>query len=128
MFLEIGCIAWTNNSRRNKRRPGTCPPLTRLASGYLPAKRRTRQLLFVYLVRTQKVPFFQSMANWRVLVLDAVAVVLSLTIPFTAVGADLGFAALPMAFLVVLPAVLAGYVALVMLIRWLYLRRYGSLL
>lgn len=86
------------------------------------------QVLFVHLVRTQKVPFFQSMANWRVLALDAVAVVLSLAIPFTAVGADLGFAALPMAFLVVLSAVLAGYVALVMLIRWLYLRRYGSLL
>ena len=86
------------------------------------------QVLFVHLVRTERVPFVQSMADWRVLLLDAAAVVLSILIPFTTVGADLAMAPLPATFLVALPLIVAAYATLVMLARRAYIRRFGRLL
>lgn len=86
------------------------------------------QVLFVHLVRTERVPFAQSMADWRVLLLDAVAVLLSLTIPFTVMGADLGMAPPPSPFLAVLPVVVIAYAALVLVVRSIYVRRFGRLL
>ena len=86
------------------------------------------QVLFVHLVRTERVPFVQSMADWRALLLDAGAIVLSILIPFTAVGADLGMAPLPATFLVALPLIVAAYATLVMLGRRAYIRRFGRLL
>lgn len=86
------------------------------------------QVLFVHLVRTERVPFVQSIADWRVLLLDAGAIVLSILIPFTAVGADLGMAPLPATFLVALPLIVAAYATLVMLARRAYIRRFGHLL
>ena len=86
------------------------------------------QVLFVHLVRTERIPFVQSMADWRVLLLDAVAVLLSLTIPFTVMGADLGMAPLPSPFLAVLPLVVAAYAVLVLVVRRAYVRRFGRLL
>lgn len=86
------------------------------------------QVLFVHLVRTERVPFVQSIADWRVLLLDAGAIVLSILIPFTAVGADLGMAPLPATFLVALPLIVAAYATLVMLARRAYIRRFGYLL
>jgi Mg2+-importing ATPase len=86
------------------------------------------QVLFVHLVRTERIPFVQSMADWRVLLLDAGAIVLSLAIPFTGVGAALGMAPLPVAFLAVLPLVVLGYAVLVLLARRAYVRRFGRLL
>ncbi len=86
------------------------------------------QVFFVHLVRTERVPFVQSMADWRVLLLDAAAVVLSILIPFTTVGADLGMAPLPATFLVALPLIVAAYATLVMLARRAYIRRFGRLL
>ena len=86
------------------------------------------QVLFVHLVRTERIPFVQSMADWRVLLLDTGAIVLSLVIPFTGVGAALGMAPLPVAFLAVLPLVVLGYAVLVLLARRAYVRRFGRLL
>lgn len=86
------------------------------------------QVLFVHLVRTERIPFVQSMADWRVLLLDAGAIVLSLVIPFTGVGAALGMAPLPVAFLAVLPVIVAAYAALVLVVRRAYVRRFGRLL
>lgn len=86
------------------------------------------QVLFVHLVRTERVPFVQSIADRRVLLLDAGAIVLSILIPFTAVGADLGMAPLPATFLVALPLIVAAYATLVMLARRAYIRRFGHLL
>ena len=69
-----------------------------------------------------------SVSDWRVLLLDAGAIVLSLVIPFTGVGAALGMAPLPVAFLAVLPVVVAAYAALVLVVRRAYVRRFGRLL
>lgn len=86
------------------------------------------QVLFVHLVRTERVPFAQSMADWRVLLFDAGAIVLSLVIPFTAVGAGLGMAPLPAVFLAALPLVVGAYAALVLVVRRAYVQRFGRLL
>ncbi|MGN0071664.1 MAG: magnesium-translocating P-type ATPase [Atopobiaceae bacterium] len=86
------------------------------------------QVLFVHLVRTEKRPFIDSHADVRLTVLGAGAAVLSLVIPGSVIGASLGFAALPGAFLALLPWIVAGYAACVLLQRRRYIARFGRLL
>lgn len=86
------------------------------------------QVLFVHLVRTERIPFAESRPDVRLAVLGCAAVALSFAVPFTGIGAALGFAVLPQGFLLVLPAIVAGYAACTLLVRRLYVRRYGKLL
>lgn len=86
------------------------------------------QVLFVHLVRTERIPFAESRPDVRLAVLGCAAVALSFAVPFTGIGAALGFAVLPKSFLLVLPAIVAGYAACTLLVRRLYIRRYGKLL
>ncbi|MCH4083885.1 MAG: magnesium-translocating P-type ATPase [Olsenella sp.] len=86
------------------------------------------QVLFVHLVRTRKVPFLQSMADPRVCALDVVAVALAIAIPNSPLAEALGMAALPVAYYGWLALVVAGYAALVLVVRHLYVSRFGRLL
>ncbi|MGN0286417.1 MAG: magnesium-translocating P-type ATPase [Atopobiaceae bacterium] len=86
------------------------------------------QVLFVHLVRTRKVPFLQSMADPRLCVLGAAAVALAIVIPNSPVAGALGMAALPVAFYGWLALVVAGYATLVLVMRRVYVRRFGRLL
>ncbi len=86
------------------------------------------QVLFVHLVRTERVPFIESRADWRICVLGISAVVLSLTIPEMGIAAELGFEALPARFLLLLVLIVAGYAGCVLLVRSRYIRRFGKLL
>lgn len=86
------------------------------------------QVLFVHLVRTERLPLLQSRADWRLTLTGAVAVAVALVVPFTGMGEALGFAPLPASFFGWLVIVVTGYVALVMLVRRIYQRKYGSLI
>lgn len=86
------------------------------------------QVLFVHLVRTERAPLIESRADWRISVLGVAAVVLSLAIPSTGIGAALGFEALPVRFLLLVVLAVAGYAGCVLLVRSRYIHRYGKLL
>ena len=92
------------------------------------AESMVTQMLFVHLARTEKKPFVESRADVRLAGLSVGAALLSLLIPETAIGASLGFAALPASFIALLPALALGYAVSVLLQRRRYIARFGRLI
>ena len=86
------------------------------------------QTLVVHLIRTEKVPFVGSRASLPLCALGAAGIAVACVLPVTPLGAALDFCALPATFWPVLATMVAGYAALVMLAKHLYVRRNGSLL
>lgn len=80
------------------------------------------QILVIFVIRTQGNPLRARPS--RPLVITALAVVsIAVILPFTAIGASLGFAHLPLAFFGVLAPLVLGYLLTVEVVkRWFYRR------
>jgi Mg2+-importing ATPase len=71
------------------------------------------QTLVIFVIRTRRSPFWRSRPG-RLITLAALAVVaIGAALPFTSVGGDLGFVALPARFFAVLMLMVAAYLTLV---------------
>lgn len=86
------------------------------------------QALVIHMIRTPKIPFIQSRASKIVTFATFTAGIVVTIIPFTPLGTMLGFAPLPMNYFFWLGAIIVGYMALVTLVKGLYIRKYGELL
>src|SRR5207245_409298 len=53
------------------------------------------QTLIIHIIRTNRVPFLQSLASWPLTVTSAIIMVLGMWLPFSPVGPALGFTPLP---------------------------------
>lgn len=84
------------------------------------------QTLIVHMIRTQKIPFIQSMAAGPVLLLTGAIMVIGVAIPFTHFGASIGLQPLPMAFFPWLAATLLSYCVLTQLVKLWYIRRFKT--
>ncbi|BBD79068.1 magnesium-translocating P-type ATPase [Aerosticca soli] len=83
------------------------------------------QTLIVHMIRTPKIPFVQSLAAAPVLALTSATILIGLVLPFTGLGAHLGFVPLPGAYFGWVAATVFTYAALTQFIKTLYIRRYG---
>ncbi|MBJ9977537.1 magnesium-translocating P-type ATPase [Pseudomonas sp. S75] len=84
------------------------------------------QTLVVHMLRTRKVPFFQSTAALPVLLATAVVMALGVYIPFSPVGAMVGLVPLPWQYFPWLLATLLGYCVVAQTMKTLYIRRFGQ--
>jgi Mg2+-importing ATPase len=84
------------------------------------------QTLIVHMIRTERIPFFQSTASWPVLVLTGLIVLAGLGLPFLPLGHFLGLVPLPPAYFGWLMGFLLGYAALTQLVKGWYIRRFGD--
>jgi Mg2+-importing ATPase len=84
------------------------------------------QTLIVHMIRTRKIPFLQSAAAPPVLVLTAAVIVVGILIPFSPLGASVGLQPLPPSYFAWLVATLVAYCALTQVIKWIYVRRFGT--
>ena len=71
------------------------------------------QTLVIFVVRTRRVPFFQSRPSRTLLAAAISVVVIGAVLPFSPFASTLGFAALPAAFFAALVLMVAGYMTLV---------------
>ncbi|MCU6669411.1 magnesium-translocating P-type ATPase [Enterobacteriaceae bacterium H4N4] len=83
------------------------------------------QTLVVHMIRTRRVPFFQSRAAWPLMVMTVLVMVLGIALPFSPLASYLQLQALPLSYFPWLVAILAGYMALTQLVKGFYSRRYG---
>jgi P-type Mg2+ transporter len=81
------------------------------------------QSLVIFWIRTRHVPFFTSHASWQLLVTTLGVVCVGAILPFTPLAQWLGFAPLPLAFFAVLVLLIASYLGLVELAKWLFYQR-----
>jgi len=86
------------------------------------------QTLIIHLIRTPKMPFIKSRASFPVVTFTFAGIALLTIIPFTLLGEKLSLAPLPAEYFVWLAATVIAYMALVTIVKKLYIRRYGELL
>ena len=75
------------------------------------------QTLVVFLIRTRRVPFFRSTPSKAMLITPTAMAILGATLPFTPAAHLLGFAALPVAFFLILVGMVLAYLALVEIVK-----------
>jgi P-type Mg2+ transporter len=84
------------------------------------------QTLIVHMIRTQRIPFLQSIAAAPVLVSTAAIMAVGIALPFSRAGGALGMMELPWAYFWWLAVILLGYCGLTQAVKVWYLRRFGS--
>ncbi|WP_442604243.1 magnesium-translocating P-type ATPase [Paenibacillus sp. KN14-4R] len=84
------------------------------------------QTLIVHMIRTEKIPFFQSRASMPVIVLTSFIMVAGIFIPFSAFGASVGLEPLPLAYFPWLVVILLGYCFLTQFIKKWYIRKFNE--
>lgn len=84
------------------------------------------QTLIVHMIRTRKIPFFQSTAAAPVPLLTGAIMALGIYIPFSPLGPIIGLQPLPWSYFPWLVATLLGYCVLTQVIKILYIRRFGT--
>jgi Mg2+-importing ATPase len=83
------------------------------------------QTLIVHMIRTRRVPFFQSRAAWPLMVMTLVVMVVGIALPFSPLAGYLHLEALPLSYFPWLVLILGGYMTVTQGVKGIYSRRYG---
>lgn len=79
------------------------------------------QILVIHVIRTNKIPFFQSRSSWPVMVASVLVVALGAWLPVSPLAGVLGFVPLPVGYWLWLAGILVGYVVVAQLVKtWFY--------
>ena len=84
------------------------------------------QTLVIHLVRTRKIPFVQSTAARPVLVASVLTCAVGIWLPFSPVAPAISMVPLPAVYFAWLAAIVINYCVLTLLVKVLYIRRYGE--
>ncbi|WP_282024416.1 magnesium-translocating P-type ATPase [Commensalibacter papalotli (ex Botero et al. 2024)] len=84
------------------------------------------QTLVVHMLRTQKIPFFQSTAALPVLLMTGSVMILGIYIPFSPLGHFIGLQPLPWSYFPWLVATLFAYCCVAQGMKTLYIRKFGQ--
>jgi len=82
------------------------------------------QTLVVHMLRTQKIPFFQSTAALPVILMTGMIMALGIYIPFSPLGTLVGLQPLPWAYFPWLVGTLLSYCVVAQTMKTLYIRRF----
>ena len=82
------------------------------------------QTLIVHMIRTQKIPFFQSRASFPVIALTTAIMAIGIYIPFSSLGVNMELVKLPVTYFIYLFFILLGYCTLTQLVKNWYIRKY----
>lgn len=83
------------------------------------------QTMIIHVIRTNKVPFVQSVASLQLTLTSALVVMFGVILPFTPLAAPLGFTALPWLYWPLVLAMMVAYVFLTQLVKTWFVRKFG---
>jgi P-type Mg2+ transporter len=83
------------------------------------------QTLIVHVIRTAKVPFFQSRASLPMLLITATVMCIGMYLPFSPIASSLGFVPLPAIYFFWLAGILTCYCVLTQLVKTWFIKKYG---
>lgn len=86
------------------------------------------QTLVIHMIRTPKIPFFQSRASASVTLVTFTGIAVLTMIPFTAFGASIGLGSLPPVYFAWLAATILLYMVLATIAKKAFVWKYGELL
>ena len=84
------------------------------------------QTLVIQVLRTEKIPFVQSRPSLIMFSSAMLLLAIGVALPYTALGAAIGFVPLPLYYYFWLTAILLGYILLVQVLKRWYIKRYNS--
>jgi Mg2+-importing ATPase len=79
------------------------------------------QTLIIHLIRTPKIPFIKSRAATPVVLLTTVVMACGIVLPFTGLGASVGFCALPPVYFGWLALIILSYILLAQIVKTIYI-------
>ena len=83
------------------------------------------QTIIVHVIRTAKVPFLQSWPSWPLLATTAVVCAVGMWLPFSGFAYGLSMTPVPTSFLLIMPAIMVGYIVLTQWAKSMLSRRFG---
>ena len=83
------------------------------------------QTLIIHIIRTARIPFFQSRASLPLIATTLAVCLVGAAIPFTFIGTALGFTPLPPLYWPIVAAMLLAYAVLTHLVKSWFVRRFG---
>jgi Mg2+-importing ATPase len=83
------------------------------------------QTLIVHVIRTSKIPFFQSRASLPMLMITATVMAVGIYLPFSPIASSLGFIPLPAIYFVWLAFILTSYCILTQFVKTWFIKKYG---
>jgi Mg2+-importing ATPase len=83
------------------------------------------QTLVIHVIRTARIPFLQSWASPPLIATTLAVCVAAIALPFTTLGATLGFVPLPGGYWPIIVGFLAAYAVLATLVKAWFIRRWG---
>lgn len=83
------------------------------------------QILIVYVIRTHKIPFFESMPSRLVLISTLGIVLLGAVLPYTAAGKFFEFVPLPFNFFIFLILIIFVYLCTAQLVKNWFIKKFG---
>jgi len=83
------------------------------------------QTLIVHVIRTAKVPFFQSRASLPMLLITATVMCIGMYLPFSPLASSLGFVPLPAVYFLWLAGILTCYCVLTQFVKTWFIKKYG---
>ncbi|WP_432205114.1 magnesium-translocating P-type ATPase [Cetobacterium somerae] len=84
------------------------------------------QTLIIHLIRTKKIPFIQSNANIKVILLTSVIMIFSLYIPFSKLNGTLGFVPLPISYFMWVILILIGYFFTIIFAKKYFIKKFNT--
>jgi Mg2+-importing ATPase len=84
------------------------------------------QTLIIHMIRTAKVPFFQSTAASPLMALSLLIMAVGILVPFSSIGEAIGMVPLPWSYFPWLGATLISYCVLTQVVKRWYIRRFGN--
>lgn len=83
------------------------------------------QTLIIHIIRTARIPFFQSRASLLLILTTITICAIGGVIPYTALGTTLGFVPLPPLYWALVMVLIASYAVLTHLVKSWFVRRWG---
>jgi len=84
------------------------------------------QTLVIQVLRTEKIPFFQSRPSLLVFSTAMMLLIVGVVLPYTALGKAIGFIPLPLHYYYWLAAILFCYITLAQVLKRWYIKKYNS--
>ena len=83
------------------------------------------QTLIIHVIRTTKIPFIESWASPPLIAATVTICAIAIALPYTPIGATLGFVPLPGAYWPIVMSFLVSYAVLTTLVKTWFIRRWG---
>jgi Mg2+-importing ATPase len=84
------------------------------------------QTLIIHVIRTNKIPFVQSIASLPLILTSLAIVAIGVWLPVSPVAAGLGFVPLPPLYWLLVGLMLLTYVVLTQLVKVWFIKRYAE--